>query len=173
MSSKYPPLLLKYLTQYQENPKSRIFAPLAEAYRKIGLVDEAIQICREGLDHHPTFIGGKVALARALFDKKRHRDVRELLKDAINEIPDNLLAQRLLADSNLVLGFLDEALNAYKMILYFNPSDEEVAGMVQELETQSYQGGGLLKDGPNPEKMRKLLRLQSLLSRVQAAQHSI
>ena len=46
---KYPPLLLKYLKTFQDDPrKSRIFAPLAEAYRKIGLVDQAIDICREG-----------------------------------------------------------------------------------------------------------------------------
>lgn len=172
--TKYPPLLLKYLKQYQEDPKSRIFAPLAEAYRKIGLIDEAIEICREGLIHHPQFIGGKVALARAYFDKKRHNDVREVLKGVIGEIPDNLLAQRLLADSCFALGFLDDALTSYKMILYFNPRDQEVAGVVQELETRSYEGGGLLKLGQSPEaqaKLRKLMRLQSLLVRVQNAQH--
>lgn len=169
-AQKYPPLLLKYLKQYQDDPKSRIFAPLAEAYRKIGLIDEAIEICREGLQHHPTFVGGKVALSRALFEKKRHKDVRDLLRTVIDEIPDNLMAQRLLADSSLVLGFLEEALTAYKMILYFNPTDSEVAEIVQELETQSYKGGGLLKMGPSPDKMRKLMRLQTLLSRVQAHQ---
>ena len=48
--------------------RARIFAPLAEAYRKAGLVDEAIEVAREGLRIHPNFVGGRVALGRALFD---------------------------------------------------------------------------------------------------------
>lgn len=153
---------------YQDDPKSRIFAPLAESYRKIGLVDEAIDICREGLTVHPDFLGGKVALARAYFDKEMHVKVRELLSPVIDKMPDNLIAQRLLADSCLVLGFMQDALSAYKMLLYFNPNDEEVAGIVQELENQSYESGGLLlKAGHKPEKLKKLMRLQKMLSRVQ------
>src|SRR5579871_4770635 len=124
---KYPPILLKYLKMFQDDPKSRIFAPLAEAYRKIGLVDQAIEICREGLAEHPDFVGGKVALARAYFDKKLHRQVCEVLKPVVDKIPDNLMAQRLVADSSLELGYLREALESYKMLLYFNPSDTEIA----------------------------------------------
>lgn len=164
---KYPPLLLKYLKMFQEDPNSRIFAPLAEAYRKIGLADEAIEICLEGLGANPDFVGGKVALARAYADKQLHTKVRDLLLPIIAQIPDNLVAQKLLADSCLTLGYLREALEAYKMLLYFNPSDREVAGIVQELETQSYEGGGLLRMDNKPDKLRKLMVLQKMLSKVQ------
>src|SRR5258708_4204025 len=116
MSIKYPPLLLKYLKIFQDDPTSRIFAPLAEAYRKIGLIDEAIEICKEGLIANPDFTGGKVALARAYYDKKVYVKVRELLLSVIDQIPDNLIAQRLLADSCLVLGYVKDALAAYKML---------------------------------------------------------
>lgn len=158
LGPKYPPLLLKYLKAFQDNPKSRVFAPLAEAYRKIGLIDEAIDICYEGLQANPSFTGGKVALARALTDKKLYSKVKEVLLPIIDQIPDNLMAQKLLADSCLVLGFLAEALNAYKMILYFNPMDSSVASLVQELEVQSFQ---------SPEKIRKLMKLQRMLRAVQ------
>lgn len=166
-NSKYPPLLLKYLKMFQDDPKSKIFAPLAESYRKIGLVDQAIEICIEGLSSNPDFVGGKVALARAYFDKKQHAKVRDLLMPVIDKIPDNLLAQKLLADSCLVLGFVQEALASYKMLLYFNPNDTDAGAMVHELETQSYEGGGLIKGTHDPAKLRKLIRLQKLLSRVE------
>jgi len=175
MSDKYPPLLLKYLKMFQDDPRSKIFAPLAECYRKMGLFDEAIEICKEGLAQHPDFIGGKVALARAYSEKKMYVQVRDLLTPLIDKIPDNLIAQRLLADACLILGYADEALNSYKMLLYFNPADTEVAGMVQELETQSYEGGGLIRnDQPtssakahlNPARLRKLIRLQKMLDRI-------
>ncbi|MBI3541979.1 MAG: hypothetical protein HY075_01710 [Deltaproteobacteria bacterium] len=166
-TSKYPPLLLKYLKMFQDDPKSRIFAPLAESYRKIGLTEQAIEICLEGLAIHPDFIGGKVALARAYHDKKMNVQVRDLLMPVIDQIPDNLMAQKLLADSCLVLGYVQEALASYKMILYFNPADQEAAGVVQELETKAYEAGGLVKAGPSPAKLRKLMRLQKMLARVQ------
>jgi len=163
---KYPPLLLKYLKMFQDDPKSKIFAPLAETYRKIGLVDEAVQICLEGVQSNPDFTGGKVALARAYADKKQHVKIRDLLNPIMEQIPDNLVAQKLLAESCLALGYLKEALAAYKMILYFNPNDLEASGVVQELETQQYEGGGLLKADRNPEKLRKLMRLQAMLNRI-------
>jgi tetratricopeptide (TPR) repeat protein len=159
-SSRYPPLLLKYLKMFQDDPTSKIFAPLAESYRKIGLVDEAIEICLEGLSANPDFVGGKVALARAYSDKEQYAKVRELLSVFIDKIPDNLIAQRLLADSNLALGYLKEALQGYKMLLYYNPNDNEVAGIVQELETKSYEN-------QRPEKVRKLMKLQKLLNKIQ------
>ena len=67
------PQIYHYLRRYQEDPRSRVFAPLAEAYRKAGLLDEAIEIARDGVRVHPHFVGGKVALARALFDKGQLR----------------------------------------------------------------------------------------------------
>lgn len=168
MATKYPPLLLKYLKMFQDDPKSKIFAPLAECYRKIGLIDEAIEICREGLSENPDFLGGKVALARAYADKKMHVQVRDTLLPVIDKMPDNLIAQRLLADSCLVLGYIKESLGAFKMLLYFNPNDRDAAALVQELETQLYEaGGGLLKSADNPKKIRKLMKLQKMLSNLQ------
>lgn len=172
-STKYPPLLLKYLKMFQDDPRSKIFAPLAEAYRKVGMIDEAIEICKEGLSANPEFTGGKVALARCYFEKKLHQLAKETLEPLIDRIPDNLIAQKLYADSCLALGFLREALQSYKMLLYFNPADREVAALVQELELRSYQNGGLVQVEAKPEKVRRLLRLQELLNRVQRARGQI
>ena len=98
------PLIFNYLKKYQEDPGSRVFAPLAEAYRKAGMVNEAIEIAREGLRVHPGFVGGRVALARALFDQQQYQEVIEELSKVIQDVPDNLVAQRLLAESYLMLG---------------------------------------------------------------------
>lgn len=140
----YSPLIYSYLKKYQEDPTSRVFAPLAEAYRKAGLVDEAIEIAREGLRIHPSFIGGRVALARALFDKHQYSEVIDELTPIVQDVPDNLVAQRLLAESCLMVGRVAEALTAYKMLLYFSPTDSETAKLVQELEAQAYEKGTLV-----------------------------
>lgn len=146
------PIIYDYLRKYQEDPTSRIFAPLAEAYRKAGLIDEAIEIAKEGLQVHPSFIGGRVALARALFDKGSYEEVLNELAPVVRDVPDNLVAQRLLAESCLMLGRLAEALGAYKMLLYFTPGDQEIARLVQELEVQAYEQGALvLRADPAPQ----------------------
>ncbi len=150
----FSPAIYEYLRKYQEDPTSRVFAPLAEAYRKAGLPDEAIEIAKEGLRVHPSFIGGKVALARALFDKRSYQEVIDLLAAVVEDAPDNLVAERLLAESYLIQGALPEALNCYKMLLYFSPGDAETAQLVHELETQAYEQGRLVLNHQNREPPR-------------------
>lgn len=148
----YSSLIHTYLRKFQQDPSSRVFAPLAEAYRKAGMTDEAIDVAREGLQVHPHFVGGKVALARALFDKQNYPEVIEVLRSVIQDAPDNIVAQRLMADSSLMLGQVAEALSSYKMLLYFAPGDSDTAQLVQELEASSYQKGTLvLRTDPPPE----------------------
>jgi len=46
-----------------------IFVHLADAYRKEGLLDDAIRICRDGLEAHASCASGRLVLARALFER--------------------------------------------------------------------------------------------------------
>ncbi len=138
------PQIYHYLRRYQEDPRSRVFAPLAEAYRKAGLIDEAIEIARDGVRIHPHFVGGRVALARALFDKGDYANVVKELEPIVLDSPDNLIAQKLLAESYLILGRVTDALSAYKVLLFFMPGDQEVAGLVQEIEARAYEDGLLV-----------------------------
>src|SRR5580704_11425858 len=57
LHEQQPPYFREYLRRFQEDPTSRVFAPLAEAYRRLGRFDEAIDICREGLEHNTDFHG--------------------------------------------------------------------------------------------------------------------
>lgn len=189
-NTQYHPMIYRYLKKYQDDPASRIFAPLAESYRKAGLVDEAIEVAREGLKVHPHFAGGRVALARALFDKKLYQEVIDELSPIVQDIPDNLVAQRLLAESFLILGRIVEALGHYKMLLFFAPHDPDTAKIVQELESQAYEKGTLvLRNDPAPlpefdikplqgaisqdpdfiaaQRIRKIETLQNLLQKVE------
>lgn len=180
----YTPQLYHFLKRYQEDPTSRVFAPLAEAYRKAGLLEEAIEIATEGMKKHPTFVGGKVALSRALYDSKRYTEVVELLKPVAIDAPDNLVAQRLVADSCLILGRVAEALACYKMLLYFVPDDYETVKIVRELESQAYESGALVlrtdyevrptqhalsgdPESSRSRKIRKIEILQNCLQKVE------
>lgn len=131
---EYPPYFREYLRRYEEDPTSRVFAPLAEAYRKLGRLDDAIQICREGLSHHPEFHGGRVALAKCLMEKGDNGSARVELERVIRVAPENLLAQRLMGDVAKTMGDNASALHAYKMALLLAPNDVSLAERVHELE---------------------------------------
>lgn len=129
-----PPYFREYLRRFREDPTSRVFAPLAEAYRRLGRVDEAIEICREGLEHHPDFHGGRVALAKCFIDKRRYDDAKIELEKVVQSVPENLLAQRLLGDTYAVLRNASGALHCYKMALLLSPNDVTLAEKVHSLE---------------------------------------
>ena len=164
-NSPHYPLIYRYLKKYHEDPTSRIFAPLSEAYRKAGLIEEAVAVAKVGRKLHPDFLGGRVALARALFDQKLYLEVIDELKGVVENAPDNISAQRLLAESHLMLGQIAQALGAFKMLLYFCPQDTEVSRMVQELEDQAYEKGliPLRSDSPTQEEQFRVLGADSIL----------
>ena len=55
----------------QLDPASFAFAALAEEYRKLGRLNEAVDTCHAGLQRHPTYSSARVTLARALFELGR------------------------------------------------------------------------------------------------------
>jgi tetratricopeptide (TPR) repeat protein len=134
MSSVNPEFVERYQLEYQKNPKSKVFAPLAEAYRKMGLVEEALQICKRGVALHPDFASGRVALAKVLLEKKLHSEALEQLKRAAELSPDNLLAHALMGEALIELRRPKEALKAYKMVLFLNPDDERARATVRKWE---------------------------------------
>ncbi|HET9385400.1 MAG TPA: tetratricopeptide repeat protein, partial [Gemmatimonadales bacterium] len=62
----YTSELDKLEARFQQNPKGRNFAPLADAYRKAGLIDNAIGLCQEGLKLHPDYVSAYIVYARCL-----------------------------------------------------------------------------------------------------------
>ncbi|RYZ63813.1 MAG: hypothetical protein EOP09_17015, partial [Proteobacteria bacterium] len=58
----------KYQLLLQKDPNSQVFAPLAEAYREIGMLKEAEVVVRAGVKRHPHFAAGFVVYARVARD---------------------------------------------------------------------------------------------------------
>lgn len=135
-----PPHFREYMRRYQQDPTSRVFAPLAEAYRRLGRIDEAIDVCLEGLKHHPDFIGGRVALARCFLDKKKYSRAKDELEIVVGISPDNLLAQRLLGDCFFSLQEMEQALRCYKIASVLSPDDVGLQDKVHRMEMQMSRG---------------------------------
>jgi tetratricopeptide (TPR) repeat protein len=82
----------------RSEPGSIAFAQLAEEHRRIREYQEAIQICREGLQQHPGYVSARVTLGRALMETGQHEEARAELESVLRTAPDNLAAIRALAE---------------------------------------------------------------------------
>ncbi len=129
--------IIKYQELFDRDTSSKIFAPLAEAYRKAGELETAFRIASQGIAEHPGFASGMVTLARILIDQDQSQDSISYLKTAIELSPDNFLAHKLLGETYIRLKQLSKALQVFKMALYLDPLDEFAKKMVKKLESLS------------------------------------
>ena len=128
-------LIEQYQIHYEKDPTSKVFAPLSEAYRKMGLLKEALQVAQTGVKLHPNFSGGRVALARILLEKKELTKALVHLKKATELTPENILAHSLIAESYLQLKKPKDALKAFKMVLFLSPEHTKAQKAVKKLES--------------------------------------
>jgi len=125
----------RYQKLFEKDPKSKVFAPLGEAYRKMGLLKEAKSILQNGVKLHPHFASGRVAFAKVLIDEKDFKGASEQLLAATDLSPENILAQKLLGECFIQIKNLKNALKAYKMVLFLNPNDAQAQMHIRKLES--------------------------------------
>lgn len=132
--SSSSPILVKYLKAYEQNPNSRVFAPLAETYRKMGMNDKAMSILRNGIKSNPDYVLGYLGLSSCYFDQGQFQLAYSTLRPFVTTNRDNLRLQKLFGETCYKIGHLDEALETFKYILFINPRDKEAQNYVKELE---------------------------------------
>lgn len=81
---------------WEKSPGSLAFVPLAEALRRRGDLDEAIQVTRSGLDTRPNHSSAHLVLGRCFFDKGDFTEAIREFEEVVSLDPKNGLALRLL-----------------------------------------------------------------------------
>lgn len=130
-----PEAIERYQKMFEQDPRSKVFAPLAEAYRKMGMLKEALEVATQGVRNHPNFPGGRVALARIYLAEGKYTDAVTQFTKAIELAPENILAYSLLAEAHLHLKQPKEALKAFKRLLFLSPENEKAQNAVRKLES--------------------------------------
>lgn len=102
------------------DPKSPLFAPLANLYLEDGMVDEAIQLCLSGLENYPDSLDGHLVLGKAYLKRGDWELARDELKmvlslDRTNEEARSSLGQ-MQATAASLLDPLTAALAELKQI---------------------------------------------------------
>jgi tetratricopeptide (TPR) repeat protein len=126
----------KYKELLDKDSKSKAFAPLAELYRKAGYVDEALRTLKHGLKYNPSYVLGYLVLANCYYDLGQYNLSYDTIHPFVEIHRENLQLQRTFGLVCKQLNKLDEALIAFKHLLFLNPKDHEVAQKIREIEEQ-------------------------------------
>ena len=81
--------------RWAENPKGRNFAPLADAYRKAGELDRAIELCKAGLERHPDYVSAHIVYGRCFLDLKNDTTASQVFRKVLELDPEDVLGVEL------------------------------------------------------------------------------
>jgi len=113
--------------RYAENPKGRNFAPLADAYRKAGQVDQAIELCKSGLERHPDYVSAHIVHGRCLIDQKNDAGAEQVFRKVLELDPENVIAFKVLAEIAGHGRRFDEAVAWLTKLLAADPMNGDAA----------------------------------------------
>jgi tetratricopeptide (TPR) repeat protein len=112
--------------RYRRAPGSHVFAPLADAYRKLGLLEEALDICARGLSANPRYASGYVVQGKCQYDAGRADRAEDSFKKVLEFDQNNLVALRFLGIIRAGCGDSDGARGYFEHILVLDPDDKDI-----------------------------------------------
>ncbi|MDO9391489.1 MAG: tetratricopeptide repeat protein [bacterium] len=133
---KLPPEIEQFTQKLVADPKSRVFAQLADAYRKAGMTDEAIETAKKGMEHHPAYATAHLILGRCYLEKQMYALAREEFEATIKSDPQNLVGYKLLAGTYEKQNMFAEAVKFYQMVLDLEPGDPDLTEKVASLKAR-------------------------------------
>lgn len=112
---------------------SKLFVPLADEYRKMGMVDEAITVLIQGIEAQPNHMSARVALGKTYLEKSMLPEARDEFEKVVTAIPDNLFAHKKLAEVYRELGKYKKSVEQYNEVIKLNPKDEDAILNIEAL----------------------------------------
>ncbi len=120
--------------KYRLAPDSYVFVPLADACRKMGRLDEALEICLRGVERHPGYASGHVVKGKCLFDRGEYETARVAFEAVLDLDDSNLVALKFLGMIEADAGRLDSAQRYFQKILAIDPDNREITRILRDVE---------------------------------------
>ncbi len=98
-----------YTELLHKDRRSTIFVPLSEAYRQLGMIEDAVDIAQKGIMENPAFPSGYVVYGRVLAEQGLTEEAFAEYEKALILDRKNLVALKSLAKICLQKGHRDEA----------------------------------------------------------------
>ena len=135
----------------QAEETSRVFARLADTFRRNDHLEEAIELCHRGLVHHPGYVSGHIVLGQCYLDLGRLEEARDSFVRALALDENNILTLRSLGNILFQQGELEEAAVHYRRALQLEPRNSDLQELLREAEARL---AGLNAPGAEPESGR-------------------
>jgi pentatricopeptide repeat protein len=148
--SQRNPIIDSLKDRIARDPFSRAFLQLAEEYRREGRFQEAIEVCLDGLQRHPTYHTARISLGRTYMEAADLDKAKQTFMEVLELQPENHLAGKLLAEIQKKMGDLNGAAATYRGILSYYPNDREVATLLQEAQRGGFSPAPTGASAPNP-----------------------
>jgi hypothetical protein len=128
------PEIERYTQLLARDPDSLAFVPLADAYRKSGLFEEAFAVLKRGMGRRPDYIPAKIVLGKCYLDLGNYPKAEATFEDILRLDRDNLVALSSMANVRLHQRRYGEAATIYRRILELDPSNDAAAQQLAKLE---------------------------------------
>lgn len=143
--------------QLAKSPDSLCFARLSEVYLKVGLIDDALHVARQGVAKHPRYLSGLRALSFACHARGLDDEALAAVRLVTEALPEDVQSQRLLGRLHAAAGNKRDASQAFRTALEFAPDDDECRIELESLERLSRDSGySLPADDENPEDLEEI-----------------
>lgn len=151
------PRIAELRRRVQADPSSIAFAQLAEEHRRGGNNDEAVRVCRAGLERHPGYLSARVTLGRALMELGQLDDAELEFDLVLGTAADNLAAIRGVAEIHQRRGDLQAALGFYQTALGLARHDPDLEETVAQISRSLSESGQEPAPGLSFEQMKNEL----------------
>lgn len=119
--------------KYENAPDSHVFAPLADAYRKAGMLEEARTICDKGVEKHPQYASGYVVQGKCYYDLEQREKSERAFRKVLELDQNNLVALKYLGLILLERGEKHSAMEHFKHVLALDPDNKEIKIKLEDL----------------------------------------
>ena len=125
---------LRSLFWSERDPDGRVFAPLADAYRRQGDLVQALELLRDGLDRHSDFAPALVVAGWVRRDRGETDAAREAFGAALELDEENAEALRGIGELAAARGDRPVALESFQRLVDLEPDDLEILARLREIE---------------------------------------
>ncbi|AGC43562.1 hypothetical protein MYSTI_02240 [Myxococcus stipitatus DSM 14675] len=130
----------RYEQLLRQDPTSSVFVELAKALLEKGDSARAIEVCEQGISHHPSSTVGRVLWGKALIQLGRPAQAMEQFDKAIAIEKDNPYAYNLIGEVLLQRGLYRSALPLLRKAVALQPNDGRVKLWLEQAQ-QALAGG--------------------------------
>jgi tetratricopeptide (TPR) repeat protein len=124
----------RYEERLAKDPASLAFAPLADLYRKVGRISDAVAVCRQGLRRVPRYTTARLILAKTLVAAGDLESAEAELRAVVEQSPKEAAAHRALAELARQRGDVDGAIRHLEVAVEGDPADRDSRAMLRLLQ---------------------------------------